>query len=68
MTGSGVAIIFLVFGVGAIPISVLTQRPVQGVNPISLERSADFRFGAHNGRKSDMAPCPNSAKRRHRNS
>jgi hypothetical protein len=30
-----------------------------------LEWSADVRFGAHNGIKSDIAPCPKSAKRRH---
>ena len=29
------------------------------VNP---EWSADVRLGAHSGRKSDMAPCPKSAK------
>ena len=34
--------------------------------PINLEWSADVRFGAHKGLKSDIAPCPKSARsRRH---
>jgi hypothetical protein len=32
-----------------------------GREPINLEWSADVRFGAHNGLKSDIAPCPKSA-------
>jgi hypothetical protein len=35
---------------------------VLGREPINLERPADVRFGADNGLKSDMAPCPKSAK------
>ena len=31
---------------------------VAGREPIDLEGTADVRFGAHNGLKSDMAPCP----------
>jgi hypothetical protein len=33
--------------------------------PINLEWTANVRFGAHNGLKSDMPPCPKSAKSRH---
>ena len=29
---------------------------------MNLERSADVRFGAHNGLKSDIAPCSKSAR------
>ena len=36
-----------------------------GREPINLEWSADVRFGAHNGLKSDIAPCPKSAINRH---
>jgi hypothetical protein len=32
-----------------------------GREPINLERSTDVRFGAHNGLKSEIAPCPKSA-------
>jgi hypothetical protein len=31
---------------------------------INLEWSADVRFGAHNGLKPDIAPCPKSAQQR----
>jgi hypothetical protein len=33
---------------------------------INLEESADVCFGAHSGLKSDIAPCPKSARRRRR--
>jgi hypothetical protein len=33
--------------------------------PINLEWSADVRFGAHNGLKSDIAPYPKSANSGH---
>jgi hypothetical protein len=33
-----------------------------GREPINLQWSADVRFGAHNGLKSDIAPFPKSAK------
>src|SRR5438046_6768811 len=35
-----------------------------GREPINFEWSADVRFGAHNGLKSDIAPCPKSANKR----
>src|SRR5258706_2684522 len=39
-----------------------------GREPINLEWSADVRFGAHNGLKSDIAPCPKHARGHFRNS
>src|SRR5258708_6305910 len=40
------------------------MRVLLGREPINLEWSADVRFGAHNGLKSDIAPCPKSANKR----
>ncbi len=44
---------------GARPSGRLPLRP--GREPINSEWSTDVRFGAHNGLKSDIAPCPKSA-------
>jgi hypothetical protein len=32
-----------------------------GFEPLISEQSADVRFGAHNGPKSDITSCPKSA-------
>jgi hypothetical protein len=40
------------------PSGRLPLRP--GREPINSEWSTDVRFGAHNGLKSDIAPCPKS--------
>jgi hypothetical protein len=39
----------------------LSRPPTVTFAPVDQPVPADFRFGAHYGLKSDIAPCPKSA-------